>query len=142
MLFARAVRPLTSLAILPRARIFLQPYRSAFSTCAPLSVLEKPQILFQDKESYFGFIWANPRTPKPRWNGVTETRGPYYSVMGKRYLADVLETVGYHVDGLKVPGGSFPLFPEKELLELIDLVHSHDIFCLVWRIYRTPPHPS
>jgi phosphosulfolactate synthase (CoM biosynthesis protein A) len=40
--------------------------------------------------------------------------------MGKRYLSDVLETMGYHVDGLKFAGGSFTLFPEKELRELID----------------------
>jgi phosphosulfolactate synthase (CoM biosynthesis protein A) len=48
--------------------------------------------------------------------------------MGKRYLADVLETMGYHVDGLKFAGGSFTLFPEKELRELIDLAHSHDVY--------------
>lgn len=52
----------------------------------------------------------------------------YYSVMGKRYLADVLETMGYHVDGLKFVGGSFTLFPEKELRELIDLAHSRDVY--------------
>jgi phosphosulfolactate synthase (CoM biosynthesis protein A) len=48
--------------------------------------------------------------------------------MGKRYLSDVLETMGYHVDGLKFAGGSFTLFPERELRELIDLAHSHDVY--------------
>ena len=48
--------------------------------------------------------------------------------MGKRYLSDVLETMGYHVDGLKFAGGSFTLFPEKELREVIDLAHSHDVY--------------
>jgi phosphosulfolactate synthase (CoM biosynthesis protein A) len=48
--------------------------------------------------------------------------------MGKRYLPDALETIGYHVDGLKFAGGSWTLFPEKELRELIDLAHSHEVY--------------
>lgn len=65
--------------------------------------------LLQDKKNGFGFARSNPRPAKPRTKGVTEIRGPYYSVgehilvlvshganlnqvMGKRYLADVLET--------------------------------------------------
>jgi phosphosulfolactate synthase (CoM biosynthesis protein A) len=59
---------------------------------------------------------------------VTEIRGPYYSVMGKRYLADILETMGTHVDGLKFAGGSFSLFEEKPLRELIELAHSYDVY--------------
>ncbi|KAB5546795.1 putative sulfonate biosynthesis enzyme [Coniochaeta sp. 2T2.1] len=48
--------------------------------------------------------------------------------MGKRYLTDVLETMGHHVDGLKFAGGSFSLFPEDKLRELIDLAHQHDVY--------------
>ncbi|KAF7116267.1 hypothetical protein CNMCM5793_004343 [Aspergillus hiratsukae] len=48
--------------------------------------------------------------------------------MGKRYLADVLETMGTHVDGLKFAGGSFCLFQEKPLRELIDLAHDYDVY--------------
>ncbi|RAH70812.1 phosphosulfolactate synthase [Aspergillus aculeatinus CBS 121060] len=48
--------------------------------------------------------------------------------MGKRYLADVLETMGTHVDGLKFAGGSFSLFPERPLRELIDLAHDHGVY--------------
>ncbi|KAK3681952.1 hypothetical protein LTR37_020719 [Vermiconidia calcicola] len=48
--------------------------------------------------------------------------------MGPRYLSDVLETMGAHVDGLKFAGGSFSLLPEKPLRELIDLVHSYDVY--------------
>lgn len=61
----------------------------------PFSVsprLETPPILLEDKDKGFGFIRHNSRPPKPRSVGVTEIRGPYYSVMGKRYLQDVLET--------------------------------------------------
>ncbi|KAL2172335.1 hypothetical protein VTG60DRAFT_6174 [Thermothelomyces hinnuleus] len=84
-------------------------------------------IMLEDKEA-FGFIRHNTRPPKPRKVGVTEIRGPYYSVMGKRYLQDVLETMGHHVDGLKFAGGSFSLFPEDKLRELIDLAHEHGVY--------------
>jgi phosphosulfolactate synthase (CoM biosynthesis protein A) len=106
----------------------IQPHRFAFSTCAQLTTAQKPQILLQDMKSGFGFICANPRTLKPRKNGVTEIRRPYYSVMGKRYLSDVLETMGYHVGGLKFASRSFAFFPEKELRELINLAHSHEVY--------------
>ncbi|KAJ5818252.1 hypothetical protein N7474_003843 [Penicillium riverlandense] len=84
--------------------------------------------LLQDKENGFGFARSNPRPDKPRSKGVTEIRGPYYTAMGKRYLADILETMGNHVDGLKFAGGSFSLFPEKPLRELIDLAHDHGVY--------------
>lgn len=43
-----------------------------------------PSILLQDKENGFGFARSNPRPKKPRMKGVTEIRGPYYSVLGFR----------------------------------------------------------
>jgi phosphosulfolactate synthase (CoM biosynthesis protein A) len=70
---------------------------------------------------------ANQRPEKPRTRGVTEIRGPYYSVMGARYLADVLETMGEHVDALKFAGGSFTLMPERALREIIETAHAHDV---------------
>jgi phosphosulfolactate synthase (CoM biosynthesis protein A) len=60
------------------------------------------------------FIQANPRN--------AETAG-----VGKRYMTDVPETMGGHVDGPKFAGGPFTPFPEKELHKLIDLAHSHDV---------------
>ncbi|KAJ5680338.1 hypothetical protein N7536_011477 [Penicillium majusculum] len=84
--------------------------------------------LLQDKQNGFGFARSNPRPAKPRTRGVTEIRGPYYSVMGKRYLADILETMGDHVDGLKFAGGAFSLFHEKPLRELVDLAHEHGVY--------------
>lgn len=45
--------------------------------------------------------------------------------MGPRYLADVLETMGDHVDALKFAGGSFTLMPECAILET---AHEHDVF--------------
>jgi hypothetical protein len=52
---------------------------------------KQPKIMLED-ENAFGFVRHNRRPPKPRKVGVTEIRGPYYSVMGKHYLKDVLET--------------------------------------------------
>ncbi|RYC65435.1 hypothetical protein CHU98_g772 [Xylaria longipes] len=86
------------------------------------------KILLEDSEKGFGFVRHNPVSPKPRDKAVTEIRGPYYSVMGTRYLSDVLETMGTHVDGLKFAGGSFSLFPEARLRELIELAHAHGVY--------------
>jgi len=75
----------------------------------------------------FSFLRLNQRPAKPRTRGVTEIRGPYYTPMGKRYLKDVLETMGAYVDALKFAGGSFALMPEQAVKELIDLCHAHDV---------------
>jgi phosphosulfolactate synthase (CoM biosynthesis protein A) len=40
----------------------------------------------------------------------------------------VLETMGYHVDGLKFAGGSFSMMPEGAVRELIDLAHQHEVY--------------
>lgn len=78
-------------------------------------------------EDLFSFIPMNKRDPKPRKRGITEIRGPYYTVMGKRYLEDVLETMGPYVDSLKFAGGSFTLMSRTALKELIDLAHKYNV---------------
>jgi phosphosulfolactate synthase (CoM biosynthesis protein A) len=75
----------------------------------------------------FDFIHMNDRPAKPRTLGVTEIRGPYYTPMGKRYLQDILETMGEYVDSLKFAAGSFTLMPKKALREINDLAHSYDV---------------
>lgn len=69
----------------------------------------------------------NKRQPKPRSLGLTEIRGPYYTPMGTRYLGDVLETMGEHVDSLKFAGGSFTLMPETALKAIIEVAHQHEV---------------
>lgn len=78
-------------------------------------------------ERAFAFLRVNEREVKPRSRGVTEIRGPYYTPMGKRYLEDVLETMGTYIDVLKFAGGSFSLMPRKAVKELLDLCHSYDV---------------
>ena len=78
-------------------------------------------------ERAFPFIRMNEREGKPRTRGITEIRGPYYTPMGKRYLEDVLETMGEYVDSLKFAAGSFILMPEKQLKEIIDLAHRYNV---------------
>lgn len=75
----------------------------------------------------FSFLKTNQRQAKPRSRGLTEIRGPYYTPMGKRYLQDVLETMGEHVDSLKFAGGSFTLMPRPSLAELLNLCHEHNV---------------
>ena len=79
------------------------------------------------EERAFAFLRVNERETKPRSRGVTEIRGPYYTPMGKRYLEDVLETMGTYIDVLKFAGGSFSLMPRKAVKELLDLCHSYDV---------------
>lgn len=73
------------------------------------------------------FLRLNRREPKPRARGLTEIRGPYYTPMGRRYLEDILETMGPYVDSLKFAGGSFALMPRRIVKEIIDLCHSYQV---------------
>ena len=75
----------------------------------------------------FPFLRVNERASKPRTCGLTEIRGPYYTPMGKRYLEDVLETMGEYVDSLKFAGGSFTLMPRQALKEIIDTAHRFNV---------------
>lgn len=78
-------------------------------------------------ERAFAFLRTNARPPKPRRVGVTEIRGPYYTPMGKRYLQDILETMGTYIDSLKFAGGSFALMPRQAVKEIIDLCHQYEV---------------
>jgi phosphosulfolactate synthase (CoM biosynthesis protein A) len=75
----------------------------------------------------FSFLRVNEREGKPRKRGLTEIRGPYYSVTGRRYLEDLFEMMGNCVDSLKFAGGSFTLMPEQAIREIVDLCHKHDV---------------
>ena len=82
---------------------------------------------WHEQERAFSWVKRNDRQGKPRAKGLTEIRGPYYSVMGPRYLEDVLETAGDYVDSLKFAAGSFSVIPKKSLQQLLDLAHSYDV---------------
>jgi phosphosulfolactate synthase (CoM biosynthesis protein A) len=79
-------------------------------------------------ETTFPFIARAARSSKPRRSGITEIRGPYYSAYGPRHLADILETVGTWVDGLKYAGGSFALMPPDAVRSINKLAHDHDVY--------------
>jgi phosphosulfolactate synthase (CoM biosynthesis protein A) len=78
-------------------------------------------------ERAMSFLKMNQRESKPRSVGITEIRGPYYTPMGKRYLQDILETVGAYVDSLKFAGGSFALMPSQAVREIIEIAHGFDV---------------
>ncbi|WP_049915532.1 phosphosulfolactate synthase [Natrialba taiwanensis] len=80
-----------------------------------------------DTDRAFDFLHVNEREDKPRENGITEIRGPYYDPMGPRELRDILETMGAYVDIYKFSGGSFALMPEDAVRELIEVCHDHDV---------------
>ncbi|MCJ7429486.1 MAG: phosphosulfolactate synthase [Candidatus Nanohaloarchaeota archaeon QJJ-5] len=78
-------------------------------------------------EQPFAFLHRNDRPDKPREKGITEIRGPYYDPMGPRELKDILETLGDYIDIYKWSGGSFALYPEEKVKEMIDICHEHDV---------------
>ena len=78
-------------------------------------------------ERAFAFLPLNERPAKPRSRGITEIRGPYYTPVGKSYLADLLETMGAWVDTLKYAGGSFALMPRESVRALNELCHEHGV---------------
>ena len=81
----------------------------------------------KDDKPFLDFLKTNPRSSKPRNKGLTEIRGPYYSVLGKRHLLDIMETAGGYVDSLKFAGGSFILIEQPVLQEIIAIAHKHDV---------------
>jgi len=78
-------------------------------------------------ERSFPFLQVNQRGRKPRKRGLTEIRGPYYSVVGRRYLEDLFELMGEYVDSLKFAGGSFSLMPEAAVRKVIELCHQQNV---------------
>src|SRR5437868_7554846 len=91
----------------------------------------REQISEEDEamaETAFSFIPRAARSAKPRRIGITEIRGPYYSAYGPRHLADILETVGTYVDGIKYAGGSFALMPAEAVRSINKLAHDHDVY--------------
>lgn len=68
------------------------------------------------------------RPEKPRRFGVTEMRGPQYTLLSQNMLQDVFETMGQFVDGLKFSGGSHSLMPKSFIKEVIDMAHKHDVY--------------
>lgn len=81
----------------------------------------------KEPERSFSFLRVNERQGKPRNRGLTEIRGPYYSVVGRCYVEDLLEMMGAYVDSLKFAGGSFTLMPEQAVRDIIELCHKHDV---------------
>jgi phosphosulfolactate synthase (CoM biosynthesis protein A) len=79
-------------------------------------------------ETTFPFVPRAARPEKPRKTGLTEIRGPYYSAYGPRHLADLLETMGAWIDGLKFAGGSFALMPPSAVKAINKLAHDHAVY--------------
>ncbi|XP_057961475.1 protein HEAT-STRESS-ASSOCIATED 32 [Malania oleifera] len=74
------------------------------------------------------FFEDEDRPEKPRSHGVTEMRGPHYSLLGQNALQDIFESMGQFVDGLKFSGGSHSLMPKTFIKEVTDMAHRHNIY--------------
>lgn len=80
-----------------------------------------------DSERAFPALAMNVRGSKPRTAGITEVRGQYYTVVGPRYLEDLLEVAGEWIDWIKVPGPGAALTPPKVLRRMADIAHAADV---------------
>ncbi|KAK4439292.1 protein HEAT-STRESS-ASSOCIATED 32 [Sesamum alatum] len=74
------------------------------------------------------FFEEEDRPEKPRRFGVTEVRGPHYSLFSQNLLQDVFESMGQFVDGLKFAGGSQSLMPKSYVKEVTDMAHKHNVY--------------
>ncbi|XP_068644401.1 protein HEAT-STRESS-ASSOCIATED 32 [Aristolochia californica] len=74
------------------------------------------------------FFEDEDRPEKPRRFGVTEMRGPHYTLMNKSVLQDIFETMGQFVDGLKFSGGSHSWMPKTFIREITDMAHRHNVY--------------
>ncbi|CAK9135457.1 unnamed protein product [Ilex paraguariensis] len=81
--------------------------------------------------SLFGwksFYENEDRPEKPRRYGVTEMRGPHYTLLSQNLLQDIFESMGQFVDGLKFTGGSHSLMPKTFIKEVTDMAHKHNVY--------------
>lgn len=74
------------------------------------------------------FFEDEDRPEKPRRYGVTEIRGPNYSLFSQNVLEDIFESMGQFVDGLKFSGGSYSLMPQSYIKKVTDMARRHDIY--------------
>ncbi|CAI9756571.1 unnamed protein product [Fraxinus pennsylvanica] len=74
------------------------------------------------------FFEDEDRPEKPRRYGVTEVRGPHYSLFSQNLLQDVFESMGQFVDGLKFTGGSHSLMSKSYIKEVTDMAHKHNVY--------------
>lgn len=72
-------------------------------------------------------LTVNQRQGRPRSTGITEVRGPYYTVAGPRYLEDLFEIGGPYIDWLKIPGPAIALMPRPALTRIAEISHAAEV---------------
>lgn len=74
------------------------------------------------------FFEDEDRPDKPRRYGVTEMRGPHYTLLSQNVIQDIFESMGQFVDGLKFTGGSHSLLPKDYVKEVTAMAHKHNVY--------------
>lgn len=75
----------------------------------------------------FPYVRLNDRTAKPRKEGLTEIRGPFYTPMGPRQLADIFDVVGRYIDSYKYACCVQRLLPAPKIREMNALCHDNGV---------------
>lgn len=81
----------------------------------------------EDTGSALPFLILNHRQDKPRTRGITEIRGPYYSMLGPRQLEDIFDIAGPYIDWLKIPAPSLALLPSRAMQTFVELSHRNEV---------------
>ncbi|XP_059661116.1 protein HEAT-STRESS-ASSOCIATED 32-like [Cornus florida] len=74
------------------------------------------------------FFENEDRPEKPRRFGVTEMRGPHYTLFSQNLIQDIFESMGQFVDGLKFTGGSHSLMQKDFVKDVTNMAHKHNIY--------------
>lgn len=78
-------------------------------------------------ECAFPYLRINERDTKPRRQGLTEIRGPFYKPIGLNQLADILEFQGDYIDSFKYACCVQRLMSRRKVVELNELCHKYDV---------------
>ncbi len=85
-------------------------------------------LLMTLDEKAFNFVKIDMPHQKPRFLGVIEIRGPYYTSVSYGYLKDLLDDWSYYIDGYKFAGGSMRLLARSRVKQIIEVCHEHQVY--------------
>ncbi len=81
----------------------------------------------KEDERAFPYLRINERESKPRRQGLTEIRGPFYTPFGINQATDIFEFLGDYVDIFKYACCTQRLMPRRKVQELNALCHKHNV---------------
>lgn len=82
----------------------------------------------RDMKTSFDFVELERLENKPRKEGLTEIRGPYYEAFTVAQFESLLHTWGHYIDGLKFAGGVQALLAPNVVKQFTKLAHDNEVY--------------